>query len=409
MPETKRHTNVTPEVSGSAKHEIYYGTNPATSEPIMIDRTSLSNTCEILCGPDVSKMIENEIKQIRTLYHQDEIILLDPFSCYGKLCRHLGGQVISVYQDPDLRLNPFDVPENLDVHQDADYETWVNEKALLMVAFMEIIMDNPLTDQEKEFIYQVTGETCSLSMACTESWHDNEGFYHERHETPTVYDFRNVLREWETLDMMHIRSKLEQRVRNFFEPLRQSNVFMGRTNVTIEKKLISYDFACDPPTAMGTIWLGMLVCLNQVQNRVANNAVHGVRTWVFIDDASLLCNRSMSAGLLLSFCKSARTRNCFVTFGIRDIQQFYADSGWYLSPKLPKHRVEIDLWKNSALVRISGYSVARRLAKFANLPEECVLYLRNYTNGGIVQYGTCVEPFVPEENTDCVSDDCGKE
>ena len=53
MPETKRHTNVTPEVSGSAKHEIYYGTNPATSEPIMIDRTSLSNTCEILCGPDV--------------------------------------------------------------------------------------------------------------------------------------------------------------------------------------------------------------------------------------------------------------------------------------------------------------------------------------------------------------------
>jgi len=160
---------------------------------------------------------------------------------------------------------------------------------------------------------------------------------------------------------------------------------------------------------MGTIWLGMLVCLNQVQNRVANNAVHGVRTWVFIDDASLLCNRSMSAGLLLSFCKSARTRNCFVTFGIRDIQQFYADSGWYLSPKLPKHRVEIDLWKNSALVRISGYSVARRLAKFANLPEECVLYLRNYTNGGIVQYGTCVEPFVPEENTDCVSDDCGKE
>ena len=379
-----------------ASRLVCYGIEPDTGVPILIDRTSLPSSCEFLCSTFEREMLEHEIRQIRDIYPQDEIIILDSLAHHRAFCKELGGQIISVYQDPNVFLNPFDVPVTLDIDKAADFEMWVHHKQLLMIAFMEIAVGK-LTAEEEKVICEATELACENAMFATDIWMDADGSYCEGHPLPTLKDFDDQLRNEIALDFVRIRFKLEQLAYEWTPRLSTTlGAYAERTNVAIKNKLISYDFynSDDRYMPIGAVWLGMLVCLEQIRNRAIANAARNARTWVFIDDVSLLCQRSMSAGLLLSFCKEARMLNCYPTFGFLDAWWLNSDRGHFPADGF---QVETALLKNSSLVRATGED--RRYRRFAELmhwPIEYESQICDYRSEdvyGIVQCGAETKTF----------------
>jgi type IV secretory pathway VirB4 component len=235
------------------------------------------------------------------LSQNDEILIVDPDREYAALVELLGGEVIYMSENSGTHINPLDLTENPD-SDDREYDP-VKAKLDFMLSFFSAIMgDCEITPIQKTIIDSVMHTA------------------YRNYAKPTLREYYAELQAYE--------QNADEETRAAAAFLRQTlylyvhgsmNVFAHETNVNIQKRIVAYDIK-ELGKNMQT--LSMMIVLENIWNRVAQNRARGIRTQIFVDEMYLLFKSEQSANFFFELYKRARKWGgvpCGITQNVDDL------------------------------------------------------------------------------------------
>ncbi len=268
---------------------LYYGQNAMTGNIILFDRTQLSNPNGFIFGvPGAGKSVTAKLEMLfSALSTNDEILILDPEREYTKLVQALGGEVIYISESSDTHINPLDLTENPDA-ADKEYDP-IKAKLDFLLSFFSAIMGNEdITPIQKTIIDSVMKETYSKYAGTT----------------PTLKEYYNVLEEYEKKATDDIKSAAQYLRQTLHLYVKGSlNAFSHESNVDVHKRIVCYDLK-ELKDNMQT--LGMMIVLDNLWNRMAQNRSKGIGTRIYVDEMYLMFQNEQSADFFYKLYKRAR-------------------------------------------------------------------------------------------------------
>jgi len=200
-------------------------------------------------------------------FPDDEVIIIDPENEYKPIVEPLNGEIIKLSANSGTKMNIFDT--DLTYTDSDDGSGAILMKSEFIMTIIETAKGFPLTANEKSLIDRCVKEVYSEFV--------NSGG--EKQKLPTLLDFYNLLKNQTEEEAQGIAVTLELYVKGSF------NTFSGHTNVNINKRFLVIDIA-----EMGEQLrsVGLQVILEFVWQRVIDNKNRGVRTWVWIDEFSMM-------------------------------------------------------------------------------------------------------------------------
>lgn len=249
---------------------IHYGTNSSTNSLIVLDRRLEMNSNGFIMGTSgsgKSVMSKAEIYEVMLKYPNDEVIVIDPDQEYGILAKRFNGSTLVLAPDSPTKLNVFDV--NLDNTENGI--SAISLKAETIMTIVETAKGTELTSNE-----------ISIVDRCVRSVYDRfikSGG--DKQYLPTLTDFYNLLLEAKEPEARSLAVTLEVYVKGSF------NIFAGKTSIDTNNRFMLFDIS-----RMGNQirTVGLQVVLEYVWQRVVENKRRGVRTWVWIDEFSIMFN-----------------------------------------------------------------------------------------------------------------------
>lgn len=251
---------------------IYYGINKLTGSLIVLDRTDEMNSNGFTLGSSgsgKSMSTKSEITDVQMKYPDDEIIVVDPENEYLPLVKKFDGEIFKLAVNSSTRMNIFDT----DLSYSEDGQNAVSMKSEFIMSVVETAKGIPLMANEK-----------SLIDRCVKSVY--QPFVREngnKDYLPTLTEFYEELCRQPEQEARNIAITLELYVKGSF------NNFSDYTNIDIKKKFLVIDIM-DMGEQLRTV--GLQVILEFLWQRVIENKSRGVRTWVWIDEFSIMFNDS---------------------------------------------------------------------------------------------------------------------
>lgn len=339
---------------------IYYGQNAISQRVIMADRRQLMNGNSFILGVSGSGKSFAAKGEISSIYlsSDSDVIIIDPEHEYSKLVKALGGEVINISSTSKNHINAMDLNQGY-----GDDENSIALKSEFIMSLCEQLMDNrSLGAKEKSIIDRCT--------ALVYAKHKNS------ENIPTLKDFYNTLMEQEETEAKEIALSLELFINGSL------NTFAKETNVDTNNRLICYDIFDLGKQLMP---IGMLVVLDSILNRIAQNKAKGKSTFIFIDEIYLLFQHEYSANFLFTLWKRVRKHNAFATGITQNVDDL-----------LQSHTARTMLANSEFLILLKQAGTDREeLAKLLHISEPLMEYLANAKAGqGVLKIGESFVSFV---------------
>ena len=340
---------------------IYYGRNVISRNLIIADRTKLLNGNAFIMGVSgggKSFFAKFEIALLKLLGKVD-IIIIDPEREYAPLVNALGGSVIEISAASPNHINA------MDLSRDYSETDPVIEKSQFLQSLCEQIISGHKFSRGQQ----------SIIDRCTEIVYRyyKQGNY--MGTPPTLQDFRDVLLQQPEPEAHELALELELFTRGSL------NTFAKQTNVDTSNSLICYDiFELGEQLRA----IGMLVILDSIMNRIAQNREKGKKTFIYIDEIYLLFMHEYSAQFLYKLWKRVRKYGAYctgITQNVSDLLQSYTAR---------------TMLSNSEFIVMLNQAASDRieLAKLLNISEDQLNYITNVEAGhGLMKIGSNLVPF----------------
>jgi hypothetical protein len=247
---------------------ICYGLNKMTNAMILLDRTNEMNANGFTLGASgsgKSMYTKSEVEDVLMKFPQDEIIVIDPENEYLPLIEHFNGERLKLSADSPTKMNIFDT----DLNYSEDGSSAIALKSEFIMTVVETAKGVPLTSAESSIIDRCIKEVY-------QGFVNSDG---NKEFLPTLHDFYELLHKQEQQEAHDIALALELYVKGSF------NTFAEKTNIEINKKFLVIDIF-EMGEQMKSV--GLQVILEFLWQRVIENKQRGVRTWVWIDEFSMM-------------------------------------------------------------------------------------------------------------------------
>lgn len=347
---------------------IYYGQNKLSKNIIMFDRKKLKNPNGFIFGvPGSGKSFLAKLEMIFSILStQDEILIVDPEREYTALAELLGGEVIYISENSNTHINPMDLTKNPD-SDDKEYDP-IKAKLDFMLSFFSAILGNQeITPIQKTVIDNVMHSV------------------YKKYSNPTLKEYYAELEQYENeaademkSEVVYLRQTLHLYVHG------SMNVFSNPSNVNINKRIVVYDIK---ELGKNLQTLGMMIVLENLWDRVAQNRAKGIGTRIYIDEMYLLFKSEQSANFFYELYKRARKWGGIPTGITQNVEDL-----------LRSELARTMLSNTQFVVMLSQNATDReQLAKLLNISRETMMYVTNSSAGsGLIyadEFGT-----IPFEN-----------
>lgn len=275
-------------------HSIYYGMNVLSHNLILFDRvTGLINPSGFYLaasGGGKSFKVKTEITNIILGDENADVLVIDPEREYWKLAEAFGGEVVRFSNGSKNHINLFDFDFRLLDDPEVDI---IADKCQLVTSFISCMdAKHPLNAQEKSFVdrcvqkaYAKSGVLKTLDPA----------------DMPTLGTFLECMKEETENVSQEMKDKLIITIDMYVNG--SAKYFNNLTNVDTKNRFIAYDIR-DLNGNLKT--QSMLLILDYIWNRLAENKEKGRKTYIFIDEAHLLFADEYSLDYLQMLWKRAR-------------------------------------------------------------------------------------------------------
>ena len=248
-------------------HELYqpggiaYGVNQISRNILIGDRKRLLNGNGFILGLSGSGKGMETKKEITEIFltTDDDIIVIDPMNEYEAICDYFHGQFIDFSATSKHFINPLDT----DTLQYMDSRsTFLKDKTNLMLSIFSQIKENNMEPEDNSIIGRVVQQIY-------------KGVGEKHFLTPTLVDFYQILKEQPEMRAQALALSMELFVTGAM------NMFAKPTNVNTRNRFTVYGMADIDRSQSG---MGIIIMLESVRARIAENAKKGKCTWVFIDE-----------------------------------------------------------------------------------------------------------------------------
>lgn len=341
----------------------YYGINQVSKNINVGNRKKLINGNGFIFGvPGSGKSFFAKQEMGNVLLNtDDDIIIVDPMNEYFDIAHTFKGVVVNMSTYTDNDVNPLDMDVwNLDLN---DMRGWIRDKGEFMLGLCKQCMGDTLNSRQKSIIDR-----------CVRKLYIDIAKAKEKY-IPIMSDFYQVLLEQPEDEAKDIALSLELFVNGSL------NIFNHQTNVDIENRFIVYGIR-DLGAELSPIT--MLVMMENIQNRIIENAKNGKATWLYLDEFHVLLNREYSAKYLQGLWKKVRKQGGLctgITQNVLDLLQNY---------------VATTMLANSEFVAIlkQANTDSSMLAELIGISEAQLRFVTNTSAGmGLIKCGSVVIPF----------------
>ena len=256
---------------------MIYGINQITNTPIIIDRTEEMNANGFTLGTSgsgKSVFTKAEFFAAAMKYTDDEFIIIDPENEYRPLGSSANGktppfdaEIIKLSPNTDTYINIFDTV----MTYSEDGASAVQMKVDFVMTFCEVVKGSALTAKERSVI-----DRCTKMV-----YMDYVTSNGDKNKLPNLTDFYAALKKQTEKEAADIALSLETYVTGSF------NIFAHDTNIQYNKHFIIFDIF-EMGNQLQTV--GLMVLLEILWQRVIQNKLRGVRTWVWTDEFSIMFN-----------------------------------------------------------------------------------------------------------------------
>ena len=263
---------------------LFYGVNATTGNAILMDRKRKRNGNAFILGTSGSGksfFAKSEISQVVIGRPHDDVIIIDPEREYRPLAEAFGATQVEVHAASTMVVNPMDI-----VMSNTEGDP-VKLKIESLLGMFEVLLGGRtgLTGPERSVL-----DRC-LNMLYIR-WRDTS-----RGVMPTFTDLHAELRQQPEEHAQTLASALELYATGTFAG------FAAQTNVDTSHRFVCYDTS---KLGASLQTFGLMVVLDQVWNRVQQNYGSGKRTWLYIDEFSLLFSNPHAMKMVLSFFQRFR-------------------------------------------------------------------------------------------------------
>ncbi len=339
---------------------IYYGQNVISKNMIIANRKQLLNGNSFILGVSGSGKSFTAKREIvnQILASDDDIILIDPEREYSELVNAMGGETIHISATSPNHINAMDM-----VRDYGDGANPIILKSEFVLSLCEQLIGG-LGAKEK-----------SLIDRCTASVYRKYLQSNYKGQPPTLQDFRAELLKQAEPEAQDIALAIEL----FTEG--SLNTFAKPTNVNVHNRLICYDIL---DLGKQLLPIGMLVVLDNILNRIAQNRAIGKNTFIFIDEIYLLFLHEYSANFLTTLWKRVRKYGAFCTGITQNVDDL-----------LQSHTARTMLANSEFVVMLNQASTDRmELAALLNISDLQLSYVTNVDAGnGLMKVGSSLVPF----------------
>lgn len=347
------------------KGGIYYGQNAVSGNMIVVDRRKLLNGNSFrlgVSGSGKSFSSKEEIISI-VLDTDDDVMILDPESEFGRLTEQLGGEVIHISATSAAHLNALD----MDKAYGDERNPLIEKSEFILSLFEQLMGAGNVSAREKSILDRCAYDIYREYMA--------NGY---KGQPPTLLDLYHSLLTQPEPEARGLALSSELFITGSL------NTFAHQTNVDTKARIICYDIRELGEQLMP---IGMLVTLDAIFNRVIQNWKAGKTTWVFADEFYLLFRYEYSADFFYKLWKRIRKYNGLVTGLTQNVEEL-----------LRSDTARMMLANSEFLILLNQSATDREeLAKLLNISETQLGYITNVAAGcGLIR---CAGNIVPFENS----------
>ncbi len=259
------------------KKGVFYGINTVTNSAIVQDRTNEMNSNGFVLGPSGSGksfFVKMELSDVLFKYPNDEIIVIDPDNEYGVLIQkeNFDGEILKLSANSPTKFNIFDI----DLSYTEEGKDAISIKSEFIMTVVETANGRPLTSGEKSIL-----DRCIRTV-----YHDyQKSGGMDKNTLPTLTTLYELLKTQPEPEAMQLALVLELYVTGSLRS------FADRTNIDISKRFLVIDIF-DMGEQLRAV--GLQIILEFVWQRVIENKRKGIRTWLWVDEFSVMFNATQS-------------------------------------------------------------------------------------------------------------------
>lgn len=262
---------------------LMYGVNTNTDNAIILDRRRLRNGNAFILGTSgsgKSHFAKWEMSEVLIGRPNDDVIIVDPEREYRPLAEAFGATVVEVHAGSQQVINPFDI-----VMSGLEGDP-VRLKVEALLGMLRVLLGGStgLTGAEESVL-----DRCMNALYAR--WQDRGG------PVPTFRDLHAELLRQPEEHARTVAATLELYATGSFSG------FAQQTNVDASNRFVCYDTRLLGPSLQT---FGLMVVLDQIWNRVQRNFGNGVRTWLYIDEFTLMFQNPHAMQMLMSFYQRFR-------------------------------------------------------------------------------------------------------
>ncbi|MBO5055409.1 MAG: DUF87 domain-containing protein [Lachnospiraceae bacterium] len=356
------------------KGGTYYGVNQVSRNILFGNRKRLVNGNGFIFGvPGSGKSFLAKMEMGNVFLNtQDDIIVIDPQHEYFGIAEKFGGQVVVFSTYTGNHINPMALPEDL-----TDLQGAIAEKGEFLLGICEQCMGESLNSRQKSIIdrcvrllYQEIREECMRNRGRKEGEKETRLF-----QQKTLRDYYDILVSQPEMEAKELALSLELFIGGSL------NIFAHETNVDMDNRFLVYGIR-DMGKELSAI--SMLVMMENIGNRIMENAKKGKATWLIIDEFHVLLDKEYSAKYLFSLWKKVRKLGGLctgITQNVIDMLQNYTATTMLANSEFV------------ALLRQAPTDLDK-LSEVINISKEQLKFVRNAPSGtGILKHGNMIVPM----------------
>jgi type IV secretory pathway VirB4 component len=274
-----------PAEQAAAPGGVLFGVNTTSSSLLLWDRFAQDNYNSItLARSGAGKSYLTKLELLRQLFTGTEALVIDPEDEYVRLAEAVGGTIIRL-GDPDVRLNPFDLPEHAEHTQDA-----LTRRALFLHTFLAVLLGADFTAAERAALDRAVLATYQQAGITSDprTW---------TRPAPLLADLATALADDDSPEGPELAARLDPFITGSHKQL-----FDGPTTTRPTGHLVVFSLR-ELPDEIRTA--AMLLALDAIWRRVTETAEQR-RRLVVVDEAWLLMRDGHGAKFLFRMAKAAR-------------------------------------------------------------------------------------------------------
>lgn len=258
----------------------WYGVNKKTKNPIIGDRKTLKNSNGVIFGHTGSgKSMLLKITEIgQTLINStDDIFLIDPQNEMKGITQRFNGQYFDL-SDPDLRLNPLEIPDALLKKNASGREEFILSQLQYMEAFLYSIMTG----------IRPNGIHKSLIYRCVEELYQKV-FSAKKPKSPILSELEAIFKDQGEPEARDLYGSLEAYTKHSFLTLE------GQSTLSTSSRFVAFGMKNIPELMWEPLMITIMHVLTQ---RFSYNVDQQRATHFIVDEAQYVCRHEKSCNEL---------------------------------------------------------------------------------------------------------------